>query len=245
MKQEDLIIKGLKFKYPGAEANILHNISLTIPKGAAIAIVGGTGSGKTTLLNIINGLITPLEGNIFYNGNSIFSDLKSWQRKISYVSQDIFLTDRSITQNIAFGVEEAEIDREKVKDSLVRAELYDYVETLPAKLGTIVGERGVQLSGGQRQRVAIARALYFDSEIIIFDEGTSALDNITERKIINALYSLKGKKLSLWLLIGCHQFKTVTKFFVVNNGCIEAFGAYHSLVNKDGVLREMSQSHAD
>ena len=187
-------IKNISFKYPNTPLKILDDISFEIPIGSTIGIVGESGIGKTTLINIILGLIEPSTGVIEVNGISISENVGSWQKQIGYVPQDIFLTDDTIKKNIAFAIPEDEINDEFVKKSIKDAKLDMFVNSLPNNFNTKVGEFGDRLSGGQRQRIAIARSLYNDPKILILDEFTNFLDSSTEKKIINEVNALKGKK---------------------------------------------------
>ena len=167
----------------------LENINFTLRKGDNIGIIGKSGSGKSTFINLLVNLLKPNSGNIYLN-NNLSLDSLNLSKIFGYVSQSIFLSDDSILNNIAFGIEKDNIDLERVKIVLKLVELNDFVDNLPEGIFSSVGERGMKLSGGQIQRIGIARALYSDPEIIIFDESTSALDSLTEKKIIKTIYSL-------------------------------------------------------
>ena len=148
---------------------------------------------KSTLIDILIGLIKPQSGKILVDGIDIFNNIKSWQSKCSYVSQNIFLMNDTIKSNVAFGEDKKDINAQKVLDSLAKADLSSFIENLPEKENTVIGENGLAISGGQRQRLAIARALYRSPEIIFFDEATSALDKKTEQNVMNSVNNLKGK----------------------------------------------------
>ncbi len=170
---------------------------------------------------MILGLLEPDSGKIKIDDTELsYNNISSWLDKISYVPQTAYLIDDTIRANIAFGIPEKEIDDERVKNAMKEAMLYDYVESLPEKDRTMVGERGVQMSGGQRQRLSIARALYTNPSVIIFDEATSALDETTEKEIMESIDNLIGQKT---LIIIAHRLSTLkkcNKIFEVGEGKI-------------------------
>ena len=211
-------IKQLEFYYLNSR-RILKNINVVIHKGSTVGIIGQSGAGKSTLVNIISGLFKPSSGTIVIDEKfNIHSNVTSWQKLLGYVSQEVFLIDDSIINSVAFGVLPEEIDEDLVKNSLLKAQLLDYVCELSDGLNTRVGERGVQLSGGQKQRLGIARALYRQPEILILDEATSALDIQTENEIMNSLENLKG---SMTILIVTHRHVTLNicdSIYSIENG---------------------------
>ena len=194
-------IKNLFFKYPEKKM-LMNNLNIVINKNDFIGIKGDSGSGKSTLLNIISGLIVPIEGEILVDGVSIFKNLDDWRNKLGYVSQSVFLIDASIKKNIAFGIEDSEINSDKLYNAIINAGLKEYIESLKDKENTIVGERGVKISGGQKQRIGLARALYFSPELLILDEATNSLDKETEKNILNELLKMKDK---ITLIIVSHE----------------------------------------
>ena len=187
----NLVVSNINFGYPSKNL-IIDNFNFSLKKGDFIGIKGESGSGKSTLINILTGLIKPIDGKIIVDGIDIFKNIKDWQSRCGYVSQNIFFINDSIASNVAFGVDKNDIDLNKVRDSLKKAELLDFVESLTEKENTIIGENGLAISGGQRQRLAIARALYRSPEIIFFDEATSALDKKTETNLMKSINNLKG-----------------------------------------------------
>lgn len=211
-KTEDtyLSIDNVHWKYPAAEKEVLSGITLHIRKGTSVALIGHSGAGKTTLADIILGLYRPQEGCIRFRGLDIRTISEKWSSSVGYIPQSVYLTDDTIRNNVAFGVEEP--DDELVWQALGQAQLKEFVQGLPDKLDTIVGDRGVRFSGGQRQRVAIARALYYNPEILILDEATSALDNETETAVMEAIDSLQGNKT---LIIVAHRLTTIRNCDVV------------------------------
>lgn len=208
----------VSFRYPNQRDYSVKDVSLTIPIGHSVAFIGESGAGKTTLVDIVLGLYQPEKGEVLVDGNNIFEHKKIWQRNIGYIPQSIFLSDDTIRCNVAFGIEEEEIDESSVWEALEQAQLKEFVQSLPDKLETKVGERGVRLSGGQRQRIGIARALYHNPEILFMDEATSALDNETEKDIMKAIDGLKGEKT---LIIIAHRLSTIENcdtVFKLSNG---------------------------
>ena len=164
------------------------------------------------MVDIILGLLVPQMGKITADGMDIERNISLWQKEIGYIPQTIYLSDDTIRNNIAFGIPEDKIDEEAVQNALHKAQLFDFVDSLPNGLDTVVGDRGVRLSGGQRQRIGIARALYHDPEILILDEATSALDNETETSVMEAIDSLKGLKT---MIIIAHRLTTIRNVDVI------------------------------
>ncbi len=203
---ESLDINDIHWRFSTMDRDVIDGLSLKVNKGESIAIIGASGAGKTTLIDIILGLFSPQSGSIKVNGVDIRDCGNSWSNMLAYVQQSIFLTDDTLRNNIAFGMDEKDIDDDRVWAVLEQAQLKDFVTTLENGLDTIVGERGVKFSGGQRQRVAIARALYIGSDVIIFDEATAALDNETEKELIESIEALHGDKT---LIIVAHRLSTV------------------------------------
>jgi ATP-binding cassette subfamily B protein len=205
--QDFFTLEGVSYKYPNSENLILDNIDLKIHKGSKIGVVGKTGSGKSTLIDIITGLLTPTIGSLFVDNNKIIdTKVRSWQLNIAYVPQAIYLSDTTILENIAVGIEKESIDFELVKFSAQQAQISDVIEKMELQYNTIIGERGIRLSGGQRQRIGIARALYKRANVIIFDEATSALDDETELDVMQAINNLSGE---LTVIIIAHRYTTL------------------------------------
>ena len=187
------MLRNIQFKYPSSTKNIFEeSINLDINKGDFIGIVGTSGSGKSTLINLISGLLEPSEGQITVDGIDIQEDISNWQRQIGYVPQQSYLFNSTIKENIAFGIEESDIDENLMINAIKTAEIEEYVNGLKNGLRTSIGEDGIVMSGGQRQRLTIARAIYHNPSVIIFDEATNALDEKTEREILSTIYSIKS-----------------------------------------------------
>jgi ATP-binding cassette, subfamily B, bacterial PglK len=226
-------IDSLGFRYNKSGPWILNDISLIIPKGSCIGFIGKTGSGKSTLLDIIMGLLSPTNGKILIDNTQVTKkNIREWQAHIAHVPQNIYLSDNSIAQNIAFGIEPDKIDYVQVKKVAKKAKISQLIDTWQEGYQTFVGERGVRLSGGQRQRIGIARALYKNASILIFDEATSALDSETESEVMNSIKELKN---DLTILIIAHRLSTLKdcdKVIELENGNIKAIGTYDEIVLK-------------
>jgi ABC-type multidrug transport system fused ATPase/permease subunit len=225
-------LEEITYRYPNAARSSLESVSLTLKKGQSIGLIGQSGAGKTTLVDVILGLLMPQSGNIMIDGVSIYSNIRSWQNLIGYVPQSIFLIDDTLEKNIAFGVPEHLIDRQRLLKAVEAAQLLDLIGQLPHQLKTKVGERGVLLSGGQRQRVGIARALYHEREILVFDEATAALDNETEALVTESIRSLSGIKT---MIIIAHRFSTIEHcdcIYRLERGRVIQSGSYREVVLK-------------
>ncbi len=205
---KEVKLENITYRYPNTEVNILENASVSIPIGKSIGFIGPSGAGKSTTVDILLGLLEPQGGRVTVDGVDIRSNLPGWYARIGYVPQMIFMLDDTIRNNVAYGVDEKDIDEEQVWYALREAQMDEFVKGLPDGLDTSIGERGVRISGGQRQRLGIARALYTEPEIMIFDEATSALDNDTESAIMEAIERLHGKKT---LVIIAHRLTTIEK----------------------------------
>ena len=193
--EKEIITKNVGFKYLDNSEFIFKNLNFKIKKGYNFAITGSTGSGKSTLIDLIMGFLNPSEGSIYLDSNEInYSNLQKYQNLISHVPQEIFLFDNTIAQNISFEFDKKKIDQKKVINSAKLSEIHEFVDNLPNKYETVVGDNGILLSGGQRQRIGLARALYQEKEILTLDEATNALDIETEKKILK---NLKEKKITI------------------------------------------------
>lgn len=236
-------LEGVCYHYQRAERPGLNDISLTIRAGEKIGIVGSTGAGKTTLADVILGLLDPTSGQILVDRTPLTrSNRRAWQRSVGYVPQDIFLTDSSIKENIAFGVDCSEIDQTRVENAAAAAQLNKFIKSdLPNGYDTTIGERGVLLSGGQRQRIGIARALYHEADLIVFDEATSALDNLTESEVIAAVDALPGDKTVMMI---AHRLSTVRhcdRIVVLENGWIVGCDSWDVLVNTNEAFQRIAK----
>ena len=235
-------LENIFFNYPNSKNVILKNINLSIPISKKIGIVGTTGSGKTTLVDLIIGLLEPTQGTLSVDKNIIDnSNKRLWQKNIGYVPQNVYLSDRSIAANIAFGINIEQINQKEVEQAAISANLHDFItKELPEKYNTIIGERGVRLSGGQRQRIGVARALYQKPKILILDEATSALDNSTEKKIMECINNLEY---STTVIMIAHRLTTVKEcdtIFLLENGEIKAKGTFEELKKTNKLFQNFS-----
>jgi ATP-binding cassette subfamily C protein len=199
-------VTKLSFKYPNSQINVLNNLSFNVNQGTFLAIAGSSGAGKTTLVDLILGVIPPTEGKIRISSLNCRDAISRWPGKISYVPQEVYISNSNIRRNVALGLNDDEIDDSRVQSALRKAQLEVFVANSATGLELEVGERGSQLSGGQRQRLGIARALYSDPKLLVLDEATSALDGETEAEITSTLLGLKGE---ITLIVIAHRLSTI------------------------------------
>lgn len=204
--EQALRLDGVTFRYPTRDEPALRSVSLAIAPGQSFGIVGPTGSGKSTLLDVILGMLDPDSGSVFVDGKPLADVRERWQRSIGYVPQDVYLVDDSLRANVALGWQGNEMDDTRVLEAIRLAGLDDVVAGLPEGVDTLVGERGVRLSGGQRQRVGLARALYTQPSVLVLDEATSNLDQVTERRIVDTLEALIG---DVTMIVVTHRLVSV------------------------------------
>lgn len=226
----DIVLDDTSYRYPGASELALKQVNITISRGQTVGFIGDSGAGKSTLIDMLLGLLTPTEGKVTVDGMDIQESLRGWQDHIGYVPQAIYLTDDSLRRNVAFGLNEDEIDDNAVKRAIKMAQLEDFVAEQPEGLGLLVGERGARLSGGQRQRIGIARALYHDPDILVLDEATSALDVSTEEGVMRSVYALQGDKT---IIIIAHRLSTVAHcdmLYRMEKGAVIQQGSYLEVI---------------
>ncbi len=204
--KDTIELRDITFAYPNTDKNIFTHADMTVPIGASVGVVGASGAGKSTIVDIMLGLLEVKSGEILCDGIDAMEHYPEWLSHIGYIPQTIYMLDDSIRRNIAFGVDDSDIDDDRVWAVLKEAQMMDFVKDLPDGLDAQIGERGVRISGGQRQRLGIARALYHNPQILIFDEATSALDNDTETAIMDAIDSLHGQKT---MVIIAHRLRTI------------------------------------
>ncbi len=219
--QREIQVQGVSYHYPNTEELVLDDVSLAVKKGTTVAFIGSTGSGKTTMVDIILGLLTPVKGVVMADDINVHEQAQTFHAQVGYIPQTIYLSDDSIRNNIAFGVREEQIDEEAVREAVEKAQLREFIDSLPHGLDTIVGDRGVRLSGGQRQRIGIARALYHDPEILVLDEATSALDNETESAVMEAIEHLQGMKTMIIIAHRLTTIRNVDVIYEVSDGKVE------------------------
>ena len=235
-------LEGVGFCYGGSDREVLSDVTLTIPVGSRIALVGRTGSGKSTLAHLLLGLFLPTRGELSLDGVPLNEEeVPAWQANCALVPQDIRLLDASVRENIAFGQELESINDDEVWAALESAQFDDYVSQMNYGLFTIVGENGVKLSGGQRQRLSLSRAFYRNAKVLVLDEATSALDNKTEHDVLQAL-DLIGRRCTT--IVIAHRLSTIKKcdrIYELQDGRIKASGDYDSLCASSSSFREMTR----
>ncbi len=240
--KKKISLEGIYFTYPNTSKTTLNNLNIEICANSTTGLVGVTGSGKTSTVDLILGLLEAQQGLLKVDDKIINkTNLRSWQKSIGYVPQQIYLIDDTINANIAFGVEPEKIDKDAVIRAAKTSNLDKFInEDLAEGYETVVGERGARLSGGQIQRIGIARALYHNPQVLIFDEATSALDNITEQIIMEAVYNLGNK---ITIIIIAHRLSTVKmckNIYLLENGSVRSMGNYQKLINDDKKFQEMA-----
>lgn len=230
--KDQVSMESLSFSYPEGDQLVLDGISLRIPRNTSVGLVGRTGAGKTTLVDLLLGFLDPTEGCIKVDDTALDRDnIRAWQRNLGYVPQQIFIIDDTVRKNIAFGLDEDQIDDEKVRLAARAANLDEFIETeLSDGYSTYVGEGGIRLSGGQRQRLGIARALYYNPDVLVLDEATSALDGVTEAAVMDAIKKLGGNKT---LILIAHRLTTLQEcdtIFLLDAGKVASQGTYDELM---------------
>ena len=236
-----ITVDRVAIRYDGHDADALSDVSLEIARGEWLGVVGPTGGGKSTLIDVLTALLPPTRGALLVDGRDVWDEPRAWHAHLGIVPQTIFLLDDTIRRNVALGVVDDDIDDDRVDEAIRLARLDDWVARLPKGLQTPVGERGVKLSGGQRQRVAIARALYRRPDVIVFDEGTSALDSATETEVMDALQGLRGGRT---LVTVAHRLTTVRecdRVAVIDDGRLVAIGGFDELQRESVAFRSLAR----
>ena len=230
----------VSYRYPSGATDAIRDVTLTIPHGSHVALVGRSGAGKSTIVDIVLGLLSPSSGSVSIDGVTLNRDnVGSWLAQIGYVPQQVFLADATLAENVAFGVAPDKIDRDRVWRAVENVQLGNVVRSLPFGIDTPVGENGARLSGGERQRLGIARALYREPRLLVLDEATSALDTITEQKVNEDVLAACRDMI---VVIVAHRLSTVRhcdQLVLISQGAINCIGTYDELVAHSTVFAEM------
>lgn len=238
--KQGLTLKNVSFTYNNNQIPTLKQISCSIKKNTNVAIVGPSGSGKTTLMNILTGLLTPNNGEFYVddiNFNEI--DQKSFRRKIGYIVQDATIFNDTLFNNVTFWEEKDEINFTRFMDAVKKANIDDFINSLPEKEETLIGSNGINVSGGQKQRIAIARELYKNVDILLMDEATSSLDTETEFEIQNNISNLKGNYTFITIAHRLATIREADQIILMENGAIKAIGDYEHLLKTSNAFRRM------
>ena len=235
---DDISIKNISLSFRGKKA--IDNISFSIKKNSSVAFVGESGAGKTTLANIISGLQTPDDGEIIIEGKSLYkTNLNFFRNHLGYITQEAVIFNDSIFNNVTFWQEKSEENEEKFRKTIEKVSLSEFLNELPEKENTQLGNNGILISGGQKQRISIARELYKDAELLILDEATSALDTETERHIKNNIDLLQGQTTLIIIAHRLSTIKNVDIIYVLDKGKIIASGDFDSLIKSSEKFRKM------
>lgn len=225
-----LRLERVSFTYPGADTPAVRDVSLELPFGQTLALVGASGSGKSTLVDLVLGLLEPESGQLLVDDYPLTDVLRAWQGRVGYVPQEVSLFDASVARNVALSWKDDDVDDERVRRALARAQLLDVIEARPDGIHGRVGERGLSLSGGQRQRLGVARALYNEPLVLVMDEATSALDTSTEAAVTNAIRELQGQ---VSVIVVAHRLATIrhsNQVCFMRDGQMIARGTFEEVV---------------
>lgn len=229
----NLQLRDVCFRYPGADSNAVNKVSFDLPFGSSLALVGASGSGKSTLVDLMLGLLVPTSGDLLIDEIPLPDVINSWQSRVGYVPQHVALFDSSVAHNVALTWRDEEIDEERVRRALERAQLLDVIEARPKGIWGSVGEGGMTLSGGQRQRLGIARALYTEPLVLIMDEATSSLDTATEAAVTDAVKALSGE---VTTVVVAHRLATIRhsdQVCFMRDGDLAARGTFEEVIAQE------------
>ena len=239
--QKDIKLVDVCFQYSLEDPYVLENINLNIEKNSRVGFVGSTGSGKSTLFDIIMGLLIPVSGEFLIDQKILLADeIRPWQKSISHVPQNIFLSDSTIASNIAFGQDPSEVDMDRVRKSAEIACISSFIESNPEGYSSNVGERGIKISGGERQRIGIARALYNKAELLVLDEATSSLDNKTENEVMRGISHMEFRPTILMIAHRLSTVKSCDSIVQLENGRIVAQGTYNELSKDNRSFQDLA-----
>jgi ABC-type multidrug transport system fused ATPase/permease subunit len=240
--RNEIRFEDVTFQYPAAAGPSVRSLTFAIGKGETIGVVGASGSGKTTLALLLLGLYQPQAGRIAVDGDSIAGDMAAWQACLGYVPQNVVVTDDTVRRNVAFGIEDANIDEARVIDALQQAQLLARVRSEPEGLDAVLGERGARLSGGEIQRLGIARAIYRNAQVLVLDEATSALDSVTESAIAELIRTLSDR---MTIVIIAHRLSTlrhVDRLLYLQDGALVAQGTFEGISASSAEFRDLLRS---
>ncbi len=236
-----IVLRGVTFRYRDDLDPVLRDIDLEIRRGEFIGICGPTGGGKSTLVDLLVGLLQPTEGTISVDGVPLGRRPTWWWDQLGVVSQAVFLTNDTLRRNVAFGsLDDRDIDEDRLQRCIRRAQLEPVVADLQDGLDTVVGERGIRLSGGQRQRIAIARALYREPEVLVLDEGTSALDGATERALVQAIDEATHERTLIAIAHRISTIRSADRILVVSGGRILDQGTHDELLARNELFQALA-----
>ena len=238
--------KKVAFSYPGTHGSVLSNVDIEILPGQLVAVIGPSGAGKSTFVDLLLGVLEPSEGTVKISADLPGDAIEKSPGAIAYVPQDVFLVQGSLEENVLLGFEDSEANRARAREALDRAQLGDFIATLPNQYASRIGDSGMGLSGGQRQRIGIARALITNPKLIVFDEATSALDGETENKIKVTMQAMRGKVTQIVVAHRLSTVKDADNVLYIDNGGIRAQGTFadiaHVIPNFDAMSRQMGLS---
>ena len=243
-KFEKIEICHIEYGYENSE-KIIDGVSFELLRGDVVGLVGESGAGKTTLVDIFLGLLPPKSGEILCDGKDIKENMMAWKKRIGYVQQSVYLMDTTIKENIAYGIPIEQINQEQVEEVIKLAKLSDWVDGLPLKSMSLVGERGVRVSGGQRQRIGIARALYRNPEILVLDEAASALDNNTEHKIMDDIYNLRGERTIFMIAHRLESIRRCDRILLLQKGKIVDSGTFEELMSQSEPFQKLANAFGE
>lgn len=238
--EKKICLKNIEYNYPNSTRTSVKNISIEISAQTTVALVGATGSGKTTTADIILGLLESKKGTLEVDGQLINDENRyAWQKNIGYVPQHIYLTDDTVRSNIALGVDSKDIDQESIERAAKVANLHNFIKNKLSKgYDTIIGERGIRLSGGERQRLGIARALYHNPNVLVLDEATSAMDNLTEKSIMQSINTLRKDTTIILIAHRLSTIKNCDKIFLLDKGELIKQGTFDELIETSDLFKK-------